>query len=129
MVISGPSSLIDSLAIPTFAAALLMLLTDRLGASGFFNPALGGDPIAYAHLFWFTFHPEVYVLVIPAIGMMYEIIPRFHANRYTVRVLESLRSYYSQLWRFHHGHITCMRQECHLQKKYFSFMVGTLAAV
>src|SRR3989344_6004713 len=60
-----------------FAAALLMLLTDRLGVSGFFNPAMGGDPIAYAHLFWFTFHPEVYVLVIPAIGMMYEIIPRF----------------------------------------------------
>ncbi|NIM26581.1 MAG: cytochrome c oxidase subunit I, partial [Nitrosopumilaceae archaeon] len=45
--------------------------------TGFFNPAMGGDPIAYAHLFWFTFHPEVYVLVIPAIGMMYEIIPRF----------------------------------------------------
>jgi len=71
------SSLIILVAIPTFAAALLMLLTDRLGVSGFFNPAMGGDPIAYAHLFWFTFHPEVYVLVIPAIGMMYEIIPRF----------------------------------------------------
>jgi len=71
------SSLIILVAIPTFAAALLMLLTDRLGVSGFFNPAMGGDPIAYQHLFWFTFHPEVYVLVIPAIGMMYEIIPRF----------------------------------------------------
>ena len=71
------SSIIVLAAMPTFAAALLMLLTDRLGATGFFNPAVGGDPIAYSHLFWFTFHPEVYVLVIPAIGMMYEIIPRF----------------------------------------------------
>ena len=71
------SSLITLVAVPTFAAALLMLLTDRLGASGFFNPAMGGDPIAYQHLFWFTFHPEVYILVIPAIGFMYEIFPRF----------------------------------------------------
>ena len=71
------SSLIIIVAVPTFAAALVMLLTDRLGVTGFFDPARGGDPIAYQHLFWFTFHPEVYVLVIPAIGMMYEIIPRF----------------------------------------------------
>ena len=55
------TSVMIIVAIPTFAAALLMLLTDRLGVSGFFNPAMGGDPIAYSHLFWFTFHPEVYV--------------------------------------------------------------------
>src|SRR3712207_7580027 len=38
---------------------------------------MGGDPIAYQHLFWFTFHPEVYVFLIPAVGMIYEIIPKF----------------------------------------------------
>ncbi len=94
-----------------------MLLTDRLGVSGFFNPAMGGDPIAYAHLFWFTFHPEVYVLVIPAIGMMYEIIPRFSRK--------PIYSYNSGIFAFvcyllsgfHHGHITCMQLECHLLKK------------
>ena len=53
------ASLITLVAVPTFAAALLMLLTDRLGVSGFFLPSMGGDPIAYQHLFWFTFHPEV----------------------------------------------------------------------
>ena len=63
--------------IPTFAAALIMLYTDRLGVSGFFNPAMGGDPIAYQHLFWFTFHPEVYIFLIPAVGMLYEMIPKF----------------------------------------------------
>ena len=63
--------------IPTFAAALIMLYTDRLGVSGFFNPAMGGDPIAYQHLFWFTFHPEVYIFLLPAVGMLYEIIPKF----------------------------------------------------
>src|SRR5438132_5909562 len=71
------TSIMIIVAIPTFAAALIMMLTDRLGVSGFFNPAMGGDPIAYLHLFWFTFHPEVYIFLLPAIGMMYEIIPRF----------------------------------------------------
>src|SRR5574341_696780 len=64
-------------ALPTFTAALIMMYTDRLGVSGFFNPAMGGDPIAYQHLFWFTFHPEVYIFFIPAIGMAYELIPKF----------------------------------------------------
>ncbi|HXX97275.1 MAG TPA: cbb3-type cytochrome c oxidase subunit I [Candidatus Bathyarchaeia archaeon] len=64
-------------AMPTFSAAMLMMYTDRLGVTGFFNPAMGGDPIAYQHLFWFTFHPEVYIFVIPAVGMAYEMIPKF----------------------------------------------------
>jgi cytochrome c oxidase subunit 1 len=71
------TSLIILVSLPTFTAALIMLYTDRLGVTGFFNPDMGGDPIAYQHLFWFTFHPEVYIFVIPAIGMIYEIIPRF----------------------------------------------------
>ena len=62
---------------PTFSAAMIMMYTDRLGVSGFFNPAMGGDPLAYQHLFWFTFHPEVYIFLIPAIAMAYEIIPKF----------------------------------------------------
>ena len=43
---------------------------------------MGGDPLSYQHLFWFTFHPEVYVFVIPAIGMIYEIIPKFSLKAY-----------------------------------------------
>ena len=60
------------------------MYTDRLGVSGFFNPAMGGDPIAYQHLFWFTFHPEVYIFLIPAVGMLYEMIPKFQENPYSV---------------------------------------------
>jgi cytochrome c oxidase subunit 1 len=71
------TSLMIIVATPTFAAALIMLYTDRLGISGFFNPEMGGDPIAYQHLFWFTFHPEVYIFLIPAVGMLYETIPKF----------------------------------------------------
>ena len=122
------SSIIVLAAMPTFAAALLMLLTDRLGATGFFNPAMGGDPIAYQHLFWFTFHPEVYVLVIPAIGMMYEIIPRFsrrpifsHSSGVAAFIILSLVAFAS--WA-HHMFATGMT---FTEKTVF--MVGTLAAV
>ena len=122
------SSLITVVAVPTFAAALLMLLTDRLGASGFFNPMLGGDPIAYQHLFWFTFHPEVYILVIPAIGFMYEIFPRFsrkpifsHGSGVTAFVLLAIVGFAS--WA-HHMYATGMS---FTEKTVF--MVGTLAAV
>ena len=122
------SSLITLVAVPTFAAALLMLLTDRLGASGFFNPTLGGDPIAYQHLFWFTFHPEVYILVIPAIGFMYEIFPRFsrkpifsHGSGVTAFVLLAIVGFAS--WA-HHMYATGMS---FTEKTVF--MVGTLAAV
>jgi len=122
------SSLIILVAIPTFAAALLMLLTDRLGVSGFFNPAMGGDPIAYSHMFWFTFHPEVYVLVIPAIGFMYDIIPRFsrkpifsHSSGVFAFVLIAIVSFAS--WA-HHMYATGMS---FTEKTVF--MVGTLAAV
>lgn len=61
-------SIMILVAVLTFAAALIMLYTDRLGLSGFFNPAMGGDLIAYQHLFWFTFHPEVYIFLIPAVA-------------------------------------------------------------
>jgi cytochrome c oxidase subunit 1 len=71
------TSFMAIVSMPTFSAAMIMIFTDRLGVSGFFNPTIGGDPIAYQHLFWFTFHPEVYIFLIPAVGMLYEIIPKF----------------------------------------------------
>ena len=114
--------------IPTFAGALIMLYTDRLGVSGFFNPAMGGDPIAYQHLFWFTFHPEVYIFFIPAVGMLYEIIPKFsrkpifsYQSGVTAFVLLSIVGFAS--WA-HHMFATGMS---FTEKTVF--MVGTLAAV
>ena len=70
-----------SIITPILGSAMLMLLTDRHWKTSFFDFSYGGDPIFFQHLFWFFGHPEVYVLIIPAFGIINSVLPTTSTRR------------------------------------------------
>lgn len=69
------------IASPVLAGALLMSFLDRHLGTGFFQPALGGDPLLYQHLFWFYSHPAVYIMILPGFGIISQVIPAFSGKK------------------------------------------------
>jgi len=68
---------IQLLATPVVGITLLMIIAERTLQIGFFDPTLGGDPVLFQHLFWIYSHPAVYIMILPAMGAISEILPTF----------------------------------------------------
>src|SRR6186713_3244765 len=75
------TAIIQVLATPVIGITLLMLIVERLFHIGIFDPKLGGDPVLFQHFFWFYSHPAVYIMIVPAFGVIGEIIPVFSRKR------------------------------------------------
>src|SRR5947199_8059389 len=68
------TSLIQVLGTPVIAITILLVAAERIFGFGLFNPAVGGDPVLFQHLFWFYSHPAVYIMVLPAMGVVSELV-------------------------------------------------------
>src|SRR5437588_3262808 len=91
MVLVSP--FLPPFAVPGITVALFLLMFDRNFGSHFFDPAAGGDPVLWQHLFWLFGHPEVFILILPAFGVVSEILPVFCRRPlfgYPVMVLSSI---------------------------------------
>src|SRR5439155_12463476 len=71
------TSLIMVLGTPVLAITILLVASERLFHFGFFDPSLGGDPVLFQHLFWFYSHPAVYIMILPAMGVVSELVAAF----------------------------------------------------
>ena len=87
------TAVIQILATPVLGITLLMLLAERAANIGIFDPANGGDPVLYQHFFWFYSHPAVYIMILPAMGIISEVISVFcrkHIFGYSFIAMSSL---------------------------------------
>ena len=75
------TAIIQILATPVLAITLLLLIAERVLGVGIFDPAAGGDPILFQHFFWFYSHPAVYIMILPAMGVISELISTFSRQR------------------------------------------------
>ena len=71
------TAIIQVLATPVLGITLLLLIVERVMGIGIFDPALGGDPVLYQHFFWFYSHPAVYIMILPAMGIISEVVSVF----------------------------------------------------
>ena len=112
------TSLIMVLGTPVLAITILLVAVERVLHVGIFDPALGGDPLLFQHLFWFYSHPAVYIMILPAMGVISELIACFSRKNdlrlHVRRLLAAWRSRSSASWS---GAITCSSRAVDLRRR------------
>lgn len=124
---------IQVLATPILGITVLLIFVERVFGIGLFDPAKGGDPILYQHLFWIYSHPAVYIMIVPAMGVISEIIPVFarkHIFGYKAIAISSLAIAFagSLVWA-HHMFTSGMSDTAVLVFSFLTFIVAIPTAV
>jgi cytochrome c oxidase subunit 1 len=127
------TSLVMILGTPVIAITLALLALERVFRIAFFDPALGGDPILFQHLFWFYSHPAVYIMILPAMGVVSELIPCFARQRIFGYEFVAISSLLIAVFGFgvwgHHMFVSSQSMYAALLFSFISFFVAIPSAV
>ncbi len=122
------TAIIQILATPVLAITLLLLILERVFAIGIFDPAMGGDPVLFQHFFWFYSHPAVYIMILPGMGIISELISTFSRRKifgYKALAYSSLAiAFISFLVWGHHMFVSGQSQLAAAIFSFLTFMVG-----
>jgi cytochrome c oxidase subunit I len=124
---------IQVLATPVIGITLLMLIAERVFHIGFFDPSLGGDPILFQHLFWIYSHPAVYIMILPAMGVITEIIPTMSQKKvfgYKAIAISSMAiAFVGYLVWGHHMYTSGMSVTARMAFSLITFIVAVPSAI
>jgi cytochrome c oxidase subunit 1 len=124
---------VQLLATPIVGITLLLVIAERLFGIGVFDPAKGGDPLLYQHLFWTYSHPAVYIMILPAMGAITEIIPTFaHRTVFGYKAIAYSSMGIAILGSFvwgHHMFTSGMSETANLLFSLFTFLVAVPSAI
>jgi cytochrome c oxidase subunit 1 len=127
------TSIILVLATPVLAITLILVAVERIVHIGIFDPALGGDPLLYQHLFWFYSHPAVYIMVLPAMGVVSELITAFSRKRIFGYKFVAMASIAIAIFGFlvwgHHMFVSGMSVQAALVFSILSYVVAIPSAI
>lgn len=127
------TAIIQILATPVLGITLLLIAAERILGVGIFNPALGGDPVLFQHFFWFYSHPAVYIMILPAMGVISELITAFSRKTifgYTAIAYSSLGiaavSFF--VWG-HHMYVSGQSETAGIVFSFLTMLVGVPTAI
>lgn len=123
---------IQLLATPVVGITLLMIAVERMLGIGLFDPSLGGDPILYQHLFWIYSHPAVYIMILPGMGVISEVIPVFARRRifgYKAIAYSSLAIAFIGYFVWGHHMFTSGMSDLHGLSSLLTFLVAVPSAI